>query len=544
MHFEPRRSGLPRRSATAAAAMAAFTTVWAGLLGTAQAADIKDVACRTTAECLAEAARVRGEVSKTDTSRTAELQDVFYWTNRVNMASTVMLHERGLLDKATAARIADGIQHAVAQASKPGGKRPTDYLQIENIIAEKAGPEATFIHAGRSRQDILATVRVSRLRTAVMDVTDRLLVLRKTLLDIAEQHKDTLVPAYTNGVQAQPITYGHYLLAFADSFARDSARIRELYARLNLSPMGTAVLANSAWPLDRVRLAELLGFDGLVVNSLDAGQIITYDVPLEASGIVSSTAVRIAALLEDVHTQYHQSSPWLLLESGSTYTSSAMPQKQNPGVIMSARAKASDVVAASHWMTLRAHNVNTGMTDYKDAWTQARNFLYTVELLEQTVRVMKSLRLNPARALEELRGDWTTTSELADTLQRVSKVPFRVGHAFATAVVNKAREKGWRPDQFPYEEAVPLYAAAAARMGVQPATLPLSAAQFRQALSHEEMVRTRVGIGGPQPAEVQRQLQAARQSLKQDEAWLQQRLAALAQAEAALNASMSKLANP
>ncbi|MEY2731227.1 MAG: hypothetical protein RL584_2353, partial [Pseudomonadota bacterium] len=184
------------------------------------------------------------------------------------------------------------------------------------------------------------------------------------------------------------------------------------------------------------------------------------------------------------------------------------------------------------------------MTDYKDAWTQARNFLYTVELLEQTVRVMKSLRLNPARALEELRGDWTTSSELADTLQRVSKVPFRVGHAFATAVVNKAREKGWRPDQFPYEEAVPLYAAAAARMGVQPATLPLSAAQFRQALSHEEMVRTRVGIGGPQPAEVQRQLQAARQSLKQDEAWLQQRLAALAQAEAALNASMSKLANP
>ncbi|MFM7972044.1 MAG: lyase family protein, partial [Betaproteobacteria bacterium] len=270
MHFELRRSGLPRRSATEAAAMAAFTIVWAGLLGAAHAADIKDVACRTTAECLAEAARVRGEVSKNDTSRTAELQDVFYWTNRVNMASTVMLQERGLLDKATAARIAEGIQHAVAQASKPGGKRPTDYLQIENIIAEKAGPEATFIHAGRSRQDILATVRVSRLRTAVMDVADRLLVLRKTLLDIAEQHKDTLVPAYTNGVQAQPITYGHYLLAFADSFARDSARIRDLYGRLNLSPMGTAVLANSAWPLDRVRLAELLGFDGLVVNSLDA----------------------------------------------------------------------------------------------------------------------------------------------------------------------------------------------------------------------------------------------------------------------------------
>ncbi len=517
--------------------------VWWGTFAaaTAHAADIKDVPCRTTAECLAENARVRGEVFKNDTSKTAELQDVFYWTNRINMASTVMLHERGLLDKANAARIAEGIEHAVAQAGKPGGKRPTDYLQIENIIAEKAGPEATFIHAGRSRQDILATVRVSRLRTAMMDVADRLLLLRKTVLDIAEQHKDTMVPAYTNGVQAQPITYGHYLLAFADSFARDSARIRDLYARLNLSPMGTAVLANSAWPLDRPRLAQLLGFDGMVVNSMDAGQIITFDVPLEASAIVSNTAIRIGALLEDVHTQYHQSRPWLLLESGSTYTSSAMPQKQNPGVVMNARAKASDVVAASHWMSLRAHNVNPGMTEYKDSWTQTRNFLYTVELLEQTVRVLKSLRLNPERALEELRGDWTTSSELADTLQRISGIPFRAGHAFATAVVNKAREKGWRPDQFPYEEAVPLYAAAAARYGIQPATLPLTAAQFKQSLSHEEMVRTRVGVGGPQPAEVARMLQLGRQSLKQDEEWLRQRLGALAQAEALLNARFGAL---
>lgn len=512
--------------------------------GPAWAADIKDVPCRTTAECLAEAARVRGEVSKSETSRTAEMQDVFFWTNRINMASTVMLFERGLLDQATAARIAQGILHATTQATKPGGKRPTDYLQIENIIAEKSGPEATFIHAGRSRQDIMATVRVSRLRTAVLDVADRMLMLRKTLLDIAEQHRDVPIPAYTNGVQAQPITYGHYLLAFADSFARDSARIRDLYPRLNLSPMGTAVLANSAWPLDRARLAALLGFDGMVVNSLDAGQIITYDVPLEAAAIVSSAAVRIGALLEDVHTQYHQSRPWLVLESGSTYTSSAMPQKQNPGVIMSARAKASDVIAASHWMTLRAHNVNTAMTDYKDSWTQAKNFLYTVELLEQTARVMKSLRLNPERAMEELRGDWTTSSELADTLQRLHGIPFRVGHAFATAVVNRAREKGWRPDQFPHEEAVPLYAAAAARHGVQPATLPLDAQKFALALSHQEMVRTRVGIGGPQPAEVTRMLQSARKTLEQDDAWLRQRLSALAQAEASLNASFGSLLPP
>jgi len=114
-------------------------------------------------------------------------------------------------------------------------------------------------------------------------------------------------------------------MAFADSFARDLARIREAYARINLSPMGTAVLANSSWSINRERLAQLLGFDGLIVNSLDAGQISTCDIPIEATSIASSTAIRVGALMQDVHTQYHQTRPWLLLASGKTYTSSAMP---------------------------------------------------------------------------------------------------------------------------------------------------------------------------------------------------------------------------
>lgn len=166
----------------------------------------------------------------------------------------------------------------------------------------------------------------AQLRLEMLDFADALDQVRARLITIAQAHTATYVPAYTNGVQAMPISYGHYLMAFADSFARDSARIREAYARINLSPMGTAVLANSSWSINRERLAHLLGFDGLIVNSLDAGQISTYDIPIEATSIASSTAIRVGALMQDVHTQYHQTRPWLLLASGKTYTSSAMPQ--------------------------------------------------------------------------------------------------------------------------------------------------------------------------------------------------------------------------
>ena len=503
-----------------------------------QAADIRDTACKTTAECQAEADRLRGTVTKDATSARAKAQDQFYWLGRINMASTAMLLEEGIIPAKLARPIAEGVIYSIRQADEPKGKRPKDVLQIEKIISEKAGPEATLIHSGRSRQDMLATYRVAQLRTAVLDTADALLEARSALIDFAGRNTETFVPAYTNGVQAQPVSYAHYLLAFADSFARDSQRLRELYARLNLSPMGTAVLANSSWPLNRNRLAELLGFDGLVLNSYDSGQVISYDVPIEAASIVSSTAIRVGAMMQDLHTQYHQSKPWILLDTSQTYTSSAMPQKQNPGLIMGARTKATDVVALAQWATLHAHNVTPGMTDYKEL--VPGTYVAAVEMLNQFVTVLKALRVDPKRSLEELNSDWTTSMELAETLQRLHQVPFRIGHHFASLVVTDARKKDLSPSQFPYARAVELYAEAIKQDGLTDGKFPLSEQVFRATLSPDDMVRSRVGIGGPQPAEVKRMLGLARDSVNRDKAWLAARNVSLIDAEAKLNSAFFK----
>jgi len=529
--------------------LSALALALAALPASAPAADTGALACRTTEECNAQAARIGAFVpapaARGNATGPVDLaENQFYWMNKINKASVVMLVEERILPAETGRLIARGVAFTIDQAGKPGGKSPPDVIQIENIITGHVGPDGSLIHAGRSRQDMYATFRAAQLRNQVLDYHDALNSLRDRVLVTASRHVNTIVPAYTNGVQAQPVSYAHYLLAFDASFARDAQRIRELYARLNRSAMGTAVLANSSWPLNRKRMADLLGFDGLIENSYDAGQVFTYDVPIEASGIPASTAIRLGAMLGDIHTQYHQTRPWLLLEEGATYGSSAMPQKRNPGLVMNAREQASTVVGLAHAVSLRAHNVTPGMRDYKQTPVELGLFPQAVRMIASMNAVMDALTVNPARALAELEDDWTTSMDIAEALQKDFQVPFRVGHGFASEMVSHARANGIRPGDFPYDKAVELYAAALARHKLPEGKLPLSEPALRKLLSPVEMVRTRVGIGGPQPAEVERMLAGAQATLKADKAWMLGTRQRLKDADARLDAAFGRLAGP
>ncbi|QJI44371.1 argininosuccinate lyase [Pseudomonas sp. ADAK2] len=512
----------------------------------AYAADTGELPCKTTEQCAAQAAKVGASVDTSQASHKAKgdpTQTQFAWLNRINKASIVMLTEEGIVKPDMGRKIAGGVRYAIDQGAQPGGVRPSDVLQLEKIMTDKIGPEASLIHSGRSRQDMLATFRLAKLRSQVLAYSEALNATRQRILSLAEKNVDTLVPAYTNGVQAMPISYAHYLLAFEAAFDRDGQRIRELYVRLNQSPMGTAVLANSAYPLNRERLAELLGFDGVRENSLDSSQVSTYDIPIEAANLAASSAIRVGAMIGDIHTQYHQIRPWLLLDEESTYTSSAMPQKRNPGLLMRTRESASDVVGLSQTVTLRAHNVTTGMTDYKFAFDSLGLFHATGEMFESLDAVLDALQINPQRALEELESEWSTSMELADTLERQFKVPFRIGHSFASLIVTEARSNGTTPKTFPYADAQKLYRQAADKFKWTPNTLPLDEAQFRTALSPTNMVKTRKGTGGPQPEEVKRMLVEARKTLDGDQQWLVERRAKLKGAEDNLDKAFSKLAD-
>lgn len=190
------------------------------------------------------------------TSGEAEAKDWAYWQNRMNRASLVMLAEEGIISPDIASRIAAAQKHAEDIQNQPGVPRLTDIMPLEKMLIESCGEEATLIHTGRSRQDMFTTLNEARLRLAVLDFYEALNKLRTRLLSIARENIETYIPAYTNGVQAMPITLAFYLWGFLESFQRDSDRIIESYKRINQSALGVAVLACSSWPLNRERLAE------------------------------------------------------------------------------------------------------------------------------------------------------------------------------------------------------------------------------------------------------------------------------------------------
>ncbi len=477
------------------------------------------------------------------TSDETAQKDWAYWQNRINRASLVMLTEEKIINKEDAKTIAHAQKKAEEIQNAPGAKRFTDIMPLEKLLIEECGPLASLIHTGRSRQDIFATLYQARLRLDTLDFFENLNNLRARMLEIAQKNTRTWMPAYTNGVQAMPVTLGFYLWAFLESFERDSDRIKEAWTRINQSALGTAVMACSAWPLSRERLCELLGFDRPITNGLDSSQVSLFDIPIEAASIVSNIAVRISVLVQDLAQQYSQCRPWMLLESGAAYSSSAMPQKRNPGILNKTRAKASSVIAEAHMVTIRAHNLNLGMYDNKDTVSDdsSRVFAEGVYLLKLMDWAYSMLKINPERALEELNSDWTCTMALAEGLQMDKGIPFRVGHNFASDIVTEARQNGWLPMTFPYEEAQKIYRQVTQRLTGQAEDLPLDEKTFRQFLTPEYVVCTRVGEGSPAPQNTEAGLNKIAQRLQEDRSWLDQKRRQLSEADKALDDMFEKL---
>jgi len=478
-------------------------------------------------------------------SMTTSLRDDFFWLGQINKASAVINTDEGLLDPAVAPRIARGLRQLLANAAEPGAARPSLVITFEPLLIQAAGVEATLLHAGRSSQDMLVAVRHAILRDELLDLAGQLQQTAQLLAGMARQHAATIVPNYTNGVAAQPNSYGHYLLGHVAGLQRDAQRLQQTYARLNLSPMGTTVLNGTGWPLNRERMAAYLGFAGIVDNAYDAGQIHGAEMPVEIGNLVSTMALHVGAFIQDVTLQYAQARPWILLRegAGNTYVSSAMPQKRNPGLLIDTRTKASRVLALAAGRSWHAHNIPPGMNDAKVVAENVEVLRCTGEMLAMFGRILDGLELNAARALEELNSDWTASQEVADVLMREHGLPFRVGHHFASEMVSHAKQHDIRPSDFPYRDAQALYAQTiAGEMPGGNGLFPLSEAALRAALDPLGIVLGRRTRGGPQPAEMQRMLDAAEADLAAQADWVQARRREVDAGMARLDADFDRLA--
>jgi argininosuccinate lyase len=463
--------------------------------------------------------------------------DFYASMSEMNKASLVMLHESGLVAGELASRIAAETRRLIEREAQPDAERSQDYLDFERDLLVAVGPEASWLHVGRSRQDMLSTGVSLWLRAAHLGVFDDLLVVREGLLDLAKRHTSTVVPIYTHGVQAQPTSFAHYLLGFASALDRVAARVTESYARANRSPLGAGAGTTSSFPINRERLAELLGFDGLVDNAFDANLVAPIDSTLEFVDALATLAVVLSQIVQDLLAQFVLVDAWLNIDPASMLTgiSSMMPQKRNPRVLEVLREHASIIIGAAHSMHLVAHNVTSGMSDVRETVTSVAPAARVHELLVLFARTLSAVVVDPRRSLAEVNRDYSATTNLAERLVQSAGVPFREAHEFASHLTDHGRQHGLRPPDVTYAQACQLYVD---HLGV---AFPLSEPEFVSALDPRHIIATRRGRGGPQPAEVARLLTDAERQIALHREWLTTMRAALHHASSALDTAFAEL---
>jgi argininosuccinate lyase len=455
-----------------------------------------------------------------------------------NKAQLVVLSEAKLVSPDFARKLADALRDVDRTSTGPGGRRSSNYLDLEDQLVAKVGPEASNIHMGRSRNDLGATSERLVLRDETLELLSLLAGVRANLAALAEKNTDTVIPGFTHAVQAQPTTLAHYLSAFLHSLERDEQRLREAYARINASPLGAAAFTTSGFPLDRSRLAELLGFPAVVENSYDAIMVSTVDSKAELASALAIAALNIGRFAQQFVIQYSDSRPGLNLADDAVGHSSIMPQKRNPRQAERLRILASSVVGEAQTVMLTAHNTPGGeIADIRIHLLDrvARTARDAADMLRTMAEFTQSIRVDPERTLALVNDDYSVMTEFADALLRHARVPFRVGHKAAAEVAAYGRSKGKRPGDLTVDEVAAAYRKATGE------TLPLSAEQVHAALDPRAFVRGRRGLGGPQPEETARMLQAHVARIADLRRWLEAERARIAAAEQRLETAFARL---
>ncbi|HEX2552582.1 MAG TPA: argininosuccinate lyase [Microvirga sp.] len=425
---------------------------------------------------------------------------------RIDRAHLVMLAETGILRGEDARAIAGALEAIDRDLDVPSltytGEVEDFFFLIEKELRRRIGPEvAGRLHTGRSRNDIDHTLFKLALKERIDALGARLRGFVDALLATAERERGTLIVAYTHGQPAQPDTFGHYLAAVAEFVLRDLERLMAARRIVDLSPMGAAAITTSGFPLDRHRMAELLGFAAPLENSY--GCIASVDYVTATYSAIELTFLHLGRPIQDLQF-------WTSFEVGQIYVpnafvqiSSIMPQKRNPVPIEHLRHLASQTVGRARAMLDIVHN--TPFTDMNDSEGETHEMGYgafasAFRVLDLLTALVPALRVDPRRVAENIRKSCITVTELADSLVRIEGLSFREAHEIASTV---ARAVVAADGSLPGDGYAPFVAAFAHAAGRPPG---IDAGRFAEIVSPEHFVAVRGRFGGPAPEALQASL--------------------------------------
>jgi len=419
-------------------------------------------------------------------------------------AHAAMLAKTGVIssgDEAEIQRGLDAIQGEMEAGEFPFREEYEDiHMNVEARLRELIGPVAGRLHTARSRNDQVAL----DFRLWVRDAADRTAAqieeLQRALIETAETHADVLMPGFTHLQPAQPVTFGHHLMAYVEMFGRDASRFRDARVRMNECPLGAAALAGSPFPIDREMTARALGFDRPTANSLDS--VSSRDFALEALSAASICAVHLSRLAEEIVIWMTPQFGFIKLSDAFTTGSSIMPQKKNPDAAELIRAKVGRILGSLTTLTVVMKGLplaySKDMQEDKVPTFEAFDAL-ELSLLAMTGMV-RDLTPNTERMAAAAGAGFSTATDLADWLVRELDLPFRDAHHVTGAAVKRAEQ-----------------------LGVDLAGLPLSELQVLnqgigedvfQVLTPAASAGSRVSYGGTAPSGVRSQIQRWKDNLR------------------------------
>jgi argininosuccinate lyase len=419
-----------------------------------------------------------------------------------SLAHAAMLHEVGVLSGQDLADIERGMAHIRGEIER--GEFTWQlaledvHLNIERRLTELVGDAGKRLHTGRSRNDQVATDVRLWLRGEIDAILALLRDVQRALVAQAAMHASTIMPGFTHLQVAQPVTFGHHLLAYVEMFERDAERLADARRRLNRLPLGAAALAGTSFPIDRAFVAQRLGFDGLCENSLDA--VSDRDFAIEFCAAAALVMTHVSRLAEELVLWMSPRYGFIRLPDRFTTGSSIMPQKKNPDVPELARGKSGRVTG--HLVSLLMLMKGQPLAYNKDNQEDKEPLFDTVDTLRGTLRafaeMLPGLEVDAAAMRRAALEGFATATDLADHLVKRG-LPFRDAHEAVARVVRLAAERQCDLADLPLAD-LQRFA-------------PQVGPEVHAVLAVEGSVAVRAHVGGTAPAQVLAQVAGWRSRL-------------------------------
>ena len=412
-----------------------------------------------------------------------------------SQAHAAMLAKQGIITADDARKIAHGLDTILSEieSGRLKFKRALEdiHMNVESRLAELIGPAAGRLHTARSRNDQVATDLRLWVRATIDSVDHALAGYQRALAEKALEHAATVMPGFTHMQVAQPVTFGHHLLAYVEMAARDRGRFADARDRGNFCPLGAAALAGTAFPVDRAMTAKALGFQAPMANSLDA--VSDRDFVLEALAAAAITAVHLSRFAEEIVIWCCPIVGFISLSDRFTTGSSIMPQKRNPDAAELVRAKSGRIVGALEALLIVLKGLP--LAYQKDMQEDKEGVMDAFSALTLSIAAMagmvRDMTPDVARMRQAAGTGYSTATDLADWLVRTHKMPFREAHHVTARIVAKAASENVQLHQ------MPLAAMQAMEKRITKDVLAV--------LSVDASVRSRASYGGTAPKNVRRE---------------------------------------